>query len=67
MNKRQLGLVALISSLFIVTVMAGSLLFFSRVSAAPPATTNPSKVAQTPAGGLPAAAPSCRKAGTTRP
>ena len=52
MNKRQLGLVALISSLFIVTVMAGSLLFFSRVSAAPPATTNPSKVAQTAAGRL---------------
>ncbi|HXV44540.1 MAG TPA: hypothetical protein VEC96_15875 [Anaerolineae bacterium] len=52
MNKRQLGLIALISSLFTLTVMAGSLLFFLRVSAAPPVTTNLSKAAQTPAGRL---------------
>jgi hypothetical protein len=52
MNKRQIGLISLISSLFTLTVVAGSLLFFSRVSAAPPVTTNLSKVAQTPAGRL---------------
>ena len=50
MNKRQIGLIIIISNFITLAAIAGSLLIFTQVSAAPPVTTDASKVAQTGVG-----------------
>ena len=47
MNKRQIGLIIIISNFITLAAIAGSLLIFTQVSAAPPVTTDASKGAQT--------------------
>lgn len=50
MNRRQIGLMVIISNFITLAVVAGSLLFFTQVSAAPPLIPDSGRVAQTTPG-----------------